>query len=393
MTPDISRPGIAVAILLAGLVGTSQAAPINLKSGVIEDPAPPAIDGAVNVGLDGYGGFGASGRGDTGLANLRETPEAGSAQFQSTAEDSFIAIRFGDASGAQLTGNAQLIGSGSTGANGTTFTGPSGSPSIPSGTDTRQVSSFSGLDFGAGFQKDLDFELIQTIELYTGTNTEKQTVLHQQYLITNNTGAEVKGELLRYADFDLNFLGSFATNGAGFRAATATQPQYLAITRDQFSPAPQIYTAITAEVYNVNPDGSQGTRQDDPTTDRYAAGVAETVKDMVLAHAGGINNLGLSNFMSGSTPPTGGPTNVNNTSPDQLDFAVAFRNAFTVAAGGQIVYTTQTLWGEQSVGAFTPPDAPDLPPTGGTAPIPGTLPLLGIAIWSLMGMRRRRAIS
>lgn len=381
--------GSALTAALCGFAPTTSAAPVVLTSGDIT-----TTNGSVEIGVDGYGNFGGPDlRPDTGSALLRESPPAGAPGFQETTQTSYVALRFAglaeDPYTAQLDGQAQLIGSGSlTSSLGGTFVGPDGGNNTsppPAGTATSLTSSFSGLDFssnqgGIDYRRDIDIMLTQSIESYTNpTDGKTNTVLTQKYVITNNSAQEIVGELLRYANFDLDFGGGgIFSNGGGLVYKDGTQ--YMMMTRDTLDnpQSSQVYAAISAEVEG----------QANPINDRYALDLITLLNDIVLETSLGGGHVGLDNYIDGLGP--GQALDQNVLGPNQDDYAVALRNVFTLGAAGSgndtITYLTRTYWGDGSVQNFEPP-----PVNGGpTVPTAGTAPLIGLASLGLVATLRRR---
>lgn len=387
--------GSALTAVLAGIAPALQAGPIIIFSG---DVAVPDNNGAVQVGVDGYGNFGGTdNRLDTGTALLREQPPSPNNPptqpgFENTTNTSYVALRFADSLNpqnpsdpfaGQLPWQAQLIGTGTiTTGIGTTFTGLSDVAPNPPATDTTVETTFKGNNFGTSpsginYSRDIDFQLTQTIEPYANSSGGTSTMLLQKYVLTNNTAEEIAGELLRYANFDLEY-GTTAADGAGL-VVDNNGRQFLMTTRSSLSDTDlePVYAAISAEI-----DGQT------TTNDRYRIDLETNLPISVLD--GNIlgNPVPLDNYVIGVG--SGGPLDQDNLAPGGGNYALALRNAFVIGAAGSgnntLTYITGTYWGKELYSDFDPP--PLVPPAG--APTVGTLPLIGLATLGLAAVGRRR---
>src|SRR5206468_969850 len=161
------------------------------------------------------------------------------------------------------------------------------------------------------------FTLTQTVQPPNlGTTT-----LSQEYVVTNNTGADQTFQLIRHVDGDLFFVGGFGNDFAGvsadgrfvFEFDTASDPTQATA-----------YFGITA-----TGDGTAGgfTIQPFPYRDNIRA-------------AGGIPPTDLNRIS--------GDNNNDRLTDSGYDVTVTLADVFTVAAGASATYVTQTVFGQGS---------------------------------------------
>lgn len=351
--------GLITAIASGGVFA---AATYTLQIGT-PGPAGVGTPGSVEIGLDGYGGFGsdvATDR-DIGDATLNTLTRS-----ETSTVSSFLAARFGaNPQAGQLTGPAQYIGSG-LGVEtvfGDFFDAPGGALNEISTAPDRIETTFSST-----LLADLDFRLVQTTGRFD-TNpggTTQGSFLQQDYEVTNNTGASISGELLRYATFELNF--SSATDQTAGGKIERNGEDFLFSTQDLVGDATStVYTVIGAEILgNGNPD---------PTVNRFEFGLRDITDEHVL-------DTDLNGFLSDAV--------LNDDGSGQTQFlgtySLAFRNSFTVAVGESFIYRTTTFWGTGSIANFNPPSGGG----GNPAPSPGSLALFGLAGWGLTRFRKKQ---
>lgn len=342
------------------------------------DSGTPPDLGRVTVGLDSYGGFGddtSNPSRQIGDAVLSIPPRT-----EGTTVSSFVAARFGaGAESTQLTGPAQYIGSGSVKTAtfpfySVTYAGPGGTV-IPDATPTATKVE---TDFSSGTLANLNFHLVQTIGRFdTNPLGSKQgTFLQQDYEITNNTSADVSGELLRYAAFALAFT-SGAINDDGGGRVVIDGKDYLFTTESVVAGSTDtVYAAISAEILG----------QTTQTANRFEFG-AQTGPDITADHVlangedGGI--LGTIKPLSNAVINDNGSGLAGNGG----SYASALRNAFTIAKNSSITYRTTTYWGDGKIDDFVPPSNGG---GGNPAPTPGSLMLFGLAGWGLSRIRKKQ---